>query len=134
MSELLCGFWVGACIGYERHVPRVQSENTPEALAVAMEDAAGRVAQHPAEQLDALFSCLSRAMPNLPGRPNFMQEMLGLEVSEVQSSPLPMAHQSRCHTSITLSWPRLHCPSWRTCGNALPAGIRVAGAMSPAAR
>ncbi|CAK0744637.1 hypothetical protein CVIRNUC_001563 [Coccomyxa viridis] len=58
-------------------------ENTPEALALAMEDAAGRVAQHPADQLDALFGCLSRAMPNLPGRPNFMQEMLGLEVSEV---------------------------------------------------
>ena len=73
---------------------RVQGENTPEALALAMEDAAGRVAQHPADQLDALFGCLSRAMPNLPGRPNFMQEMLGLEVSEVRSRPSLMAANS----------------------------------------
>ena len=50
---------------------------------MALEDAIGRLPQHPADQLDALFGCLSRAMPTLPGRPNFMQEMLGLEVTEV---------------------------------------------------
>ncbi len=56
---------------------------------MALEDAIGRVPQHPADQLDALFGCLSRAMPTLPSRPNFMQEMLGLEVTEV--SPLVKA-------------------------------------------
>ena len=50
---------------------------------MALEDAIGRLPQHPADQLDALFGCLSRAMPTLHGRPNFMQEMLGLEVTEV---------------------------------------------------
>ena len=53
---------------------------------MAVEDAIGRLPQHPADQLDALFGCLSRAMPTLPGRPNFMQEMLGLEVTEVRRS------------------------------------------------
>lgn len=53
---------------------------------MAVEDATGRLLQHPADQLDALFGCLSRAMPTLPGRPNFMQEMLGLEVTEVLST------------------------------------------------
>ena len=64
----------------------MQGEQTPEALAMAVEDAIGRLPQHPADQLDALFGCLSRAMPTLPGRPNFMQEMLGLEVTEVSHS------------------------------------------------
>ena len=49
---------------------------------MAVEEVSGRLPQHPADQLDALFGCLSRAMPTLPGRPNFMQEMLGLEVTE----------------------------------------------------
>ena len=60
-----------------------QGEQSPEALAIAVEDAAGRLPQHPADQLDALLGCLSRAMPALPGRPNFIQEMLGLDVTEV---------------------------------------------------
>ena len=51
---------------------------------MAVEDAIGRMPQHPADQLDVLFGCLSRAMPTLPGRPNFMQEMAGLEVTEVR--------------------------------------------------
>lgn len=66
----------------------MQSEQTPEALALAVEDATGRLPQHPAEQLDTLFACLSRAMPTLPGRPNFMQEMLGLEVTEASAPEL----------------------------------------------
>ncbi len=98
---MLYGSQLGPRIRCGKYVLGVQGENTPEALALAMEDAAGRVAQHPADQLDALFGCLSRAMPNLPGRPNFMQEMLGLEVSEVRSRPHPMSINSALTQRLT---------------------------------
>ena len=102
---MLCGTRLAPRIRCGNYALRVQGENTPEALALAMEDAAGRVAQQPADQLDALFGCLSRAMPNLPGRPNFMQEMLGLEVSEVRPRPRPMSF------NFALTQPEQSCKS-----------------------
>ena len=74
---------------------------------MAVETAIGRLPQHPADQLDALFGCLSRAMPTLPGRPNFMQEMLGLEVTEVSLfwRVRRQKHRIRRHGPHTLSRP-----------------------------
>ena len=101
-----CAAWLMLCGGtISRQSSRVhlwrslQGEQTPEALAMAVEDAIGRLPQHPADQLDALFGCLSHAMPTLPGRPNFMQEMLGLEVTEVRLfwRVCRQAHQIKRH-------------------------------------
>lgn len=56
-----------------------------EALALALEEVLGQSLVLPHEALEALLTCLDRALPTPPGKASIVQHLLGLHVTEVCS-------------------------------------------------